>query len=150
MGRLQIAMAPQRPLRVFPLANDSKELCFINVVLQILRYIVEISNRIYSYNGKSAADRAQLNRTDIAYSSVMNELRKIFKREIKINSAEALRYIDKFLPNRMLHGHQDSQEFMDILLDDYLAADKSLFEFKEKAFYYCQACEKVSDQYWGY
>ena len=135
-------MAPKTPLRVFPLANLSKEVCFINVVIQCFRYLTEISNRIFSYGGKSDVDHVQLARTDIAYNNVMKELRKILRREI--GDVEALRHIDNFLPVRMRAGHQDSLEFMDILLSEYLIADKSLFEFTQKTYFYCDSCEMVS------
>jgi hypothetical protein len=72
---------------------------------------------------------------------VMTELRKIFRREI--GDVEALRHIDNFLPHRMRHGHQDSLEFLDILLSDYLVGEKSLFEFTEVTYYYCGTCDMV-------
>jgi len=134
-------MAPKPPLRVFPLANISHEVCFINVILQCLRYMVAISTRIFSYNGTSHSDRLQLARTDIAYDEVMKGMRKIFRREI--GDAEALRHIDNFLPERMRSGHQDSLEFLDILMSDYLVADTSLFQFTEATYYYCATCEMV-------
>lgn len=134
-------MAPKPPLRVFPLANISKEVCFINVVLQCFRYLAEISNRIFFYNGKAEIDQVQSVRTDIAYDNVMAELRKIFRREV--GDAEALRLIDNFLPMRMRSGHQDSLEFLDIMLSEYLAADRTLFEFTETVYYYCGECQMV-------
>jgi hypothetical protein len=135
-------MAPQLPIRTFPLANTSKEVCFINVVLQLLRYLTEASKRIYSYNGKSEVDRVQLARTDIVYDRVMTELRKIFRRDV--GDAETLRLLTNFLPARMKVGHQDCLEFMNILMPDYLPAEKSLFDFDESAYYYCESCEMVS------
>jgi hypothetical protein len=134
-------MAPRLPLRVFPLTNTSKEVCYINVVLQCLRYVIEISNRIFSYNGKSESDRAQLARADIVYDTVMTELRKIFRREI--GDVEGLRCIDNFLPRRMQQGHQDSLDLLDLLLSAYLVDAKSLFEFTETAYYYCGGCDMV-------
>jgi hypothetical protein len=134
-------MSPKAPLRVFPLANISKEVCFINVVVQVLRYLAGISRHIFFYDGKSDSDCDQMARTDIAYDKVMTELRKIFRREI--GDVEAMRHIDNFLPHRMRHGHQDSLEFLDILLSDYLVGEKSLFEFTEATYYYCVACDMV-------
>lgn len=134
-------MAPQLPIRTFPLANTSKEVCFINVVLQLLRYVTEVSKRIYSYNGKSEVDRVQLDRTDIVYGRVMTELRKILRRDV--GNAETLRLLTDFLPTRMKAGHQDCLEFMTILMADYLPAENSLFDFDESAYYYCESCEMV-------
>jgi hypothetical protein len=104
--------------------------------------LADISIRVFSYNGKSETDRAQLNRTDIAYDRVMTEMRKIFRREV--GDVEALRHIDNFLPMRMRSGHQDSLEFLDILMSEYLIADRAMFEFTEKTYYYCGKCEMVS------
>jgi hypothetical protein len=134
-------MSSKAPLRVFPLANISREVCFINVVVQSMRYLAEISRRIFFYNGTSDADSEQLARTDIAYDKVMTELRKIFRREI--SDVEALRHIDNFLPQQMRHGHQDSLEFLDILLSKYLVDEKTLFEFTEATYYYCGNCYMV-------
>ena len=134
-------MAPKGvPLRKFPLLNDSTDLCFINVVLQILRYVAEFSKRIYSYAGKSAIDRVQLERPDIAYGAVMSELRKIFKRDV--TSATALRRVDNFLPNEMLHD-RDAMDFFNLLLHRYLESDKTLFEIKLREFFYCQSCGEM-------
>lgn len=135
-------MAPKSPLRTFPLANISKEVCYINVVLQCLRYLIELSSRILAYNGKSEVDRGQLTRTEIAYDKVMREMRKIFRREN--GDVESLRQIDNFLPMWMRTGHQDSLDFLDILMSEYLVADKPLFEFTEATYYYCGVCEMVS------
>ena len=131
-------MAPKNPLRKFPLSNTSSDLCFINVVLQILRYLAELSRRIYSYNGKTTVDKAQKERTDIAYDAVMSELRRIFDR--KVNSADALRKIDNFLPEEVLRN-RSAMDFLLSILHYYMESDGHLFAFKQHIYNYCRSCE---------
>jgi ubiquitin C-terminal hydrolase len=123
---------PERPpLRVFPLTNAMQQDCFMNSILQVLRYIPEIHRRLYIYDGNTDQDRVLMAVEDSNYDDVMKELRRIYRRET--SSVATLRQLKGFLPPRMLQGHQDSHEFLALLLNTYLSAEAAAyFTFTEK------------------
>jgi len=108
-----------------------------------MRYVDAIFLRIVNFTGRSEVDAEQRGKLGAVYDAVMDELRLLYRKEK--SDVNNLRQIKGFLPDKLLKGHQNPHDFMNILLYDYLHADlEELFMYEENNYDYCSECEHVS------